>query len=233
MNHDRPKYGFFSALRLALLAALLILTTATNGQLKQFFKPDSIRVFFPSHHGTKLWRPLIGFDAYRSFYSGAPVKFNGLRFGVEYKGVHRFGFGFYGLKKDLVFTDLSVDYPLATDTSLVKFKLNYAALFYERVFYKTRKWEISLPLYLGGGGLDGYVEGNDGVFYRYTASSFSLLNTGVNVKYYLLPWLAPRIGTGFRLTFNAEKTLRKAFNGPYYAFGLSIMVGELYRSLFK
>lgn len=194
---------------------------------------DSSGVLFPKEYGSKKWKPLVGFDAYRSFYSGAPVKFNGLRIGIEYKGVHRFGFGFYGLKKDLVFTDLDVDYPLATDTSLVKFQLNYAAFFYERVFYKTRKWEISIPLYLGAGGLDGFVEGSDGIYYRYMASSFSLLNIGIAGKYYILPWLAPRAGTGFRFTFNTEKTIRTAFNGPYYTFGLSILVVELYHSLFK
>ncbi len=193
----------------------------------------SSRVFFPKEYGTKKWRPIIGFDAYRSFYSGAPVKFNGLRFGVEYKGVHRFGFGFYGLKKDLIFTDLVVESPYSTDTSQVKFKLNYSAFFYERVFYKTKRWEISIPIYLGGGGLNGFVEGGDGIFYKYLATSFSLLNTGINAKYYLLTWLAPRVGTGFRFTFNTEKNLRKAFNGPYYTFGVSILVGELYKVIFK
>lgn len=191
------------------------------------------RVFFPKEYGTKKWRPLIGFDAFRSFYSGAPVKFNGIRFGVDFKGVHRFGFGFYGLKKDLVFTDVDVVSPYATDTSQVKFQLNYSAFFYERVFYKTKRWEISFPIYLGGGGLNGYVEGADGIFYKYLATSFSLLNTGVNIKYYVLTWLAPRIGTGYRFTFNAEKNLRKAFNGPYYNFGISILVGELYKTIFK
>lgn len=220
-------------IRFLLVILFLNYLPSCEGQALKRFAADSNRVFFPTSYGSKKWRPLVGFDAYRSFYSGAPVKFNGLRFGVEYKGTHRFGFGFYGLKKNLIFTDLAVDYPLATDTSLVRFKLNYTALFYERVFYKTPKWEISFPLYVGGGGLQGFAEGADGIYYRYVASSFSLLNTGVNVKYYLLPWLAPRVGAGLRFTFNAEKSLRKAFNGPYYAFGLSIMVGELYRTLFK
>jgi hypothetical protein len=194
---------------------------------------DTNRTFFPKSYGTKKWRPLIGFDAYRSFYSGAPVKFNGIRFGAEFIGVHRFGFGFYGLKKDLVFSDLTVSSPHATDTSQVKFQLNYSAFFYERVFYKTKRWEISIPLYLGGGALNGFVEGSDGIFYKYLATSFSLLNTGINAKYYLFSWLAPRIGSGFRFTFNTEKNLRKAFNGPYYTFGISILVGELYKAVFK
>ena len=220
-------------MRSFIIILYIILNVQANAQLNRYFSFDSTRTFFPSTYGVKKWRPMIGFDAFRSFYSGAPVKFNGLRMGVEFRGVHRFGFGFYGLKKDLIFTDLDIQNPYATDTSMVKFKLNYAAFFYERVFYKNRKWEVSIPIYLGGGGLEGFVEGSDGVFYRYLASSFSLLNVGSSCKYYLLPWLAPRVGTGLRFTFNAEKSLRKAFNGGYYAFGLSIMVGELYKSVFK
>jgi hypothetical protein len=204
-----------------------------SAQVKNMFAFDAKRAIFPSVYGEKKWRPVVSFDAFRSFYSGAPVKFNGMRFGVEYRGVHRFGFGFYGLKRDLVFTDLHVESPFTTDTSLVKFKLNYATFFYERVFFKTPKWEVSIPLYLGGGGLDGFVETGNGTYYKYLASSFSLLKTGIGLKYFILPWLAPRIGGGYRLTFNTEKSLRKAFNGPYYAFGLSIMIGELYRSVFK
>lgn len=214
-----------------ILFSILVLISATHGFAGQ--TEDSSRVFFPTAYGHKKWKPMVGFDAFRSFYSGTPVKFNGLRFGVQYKGVHRFGFGFYGLKKDLYFSNLEVSAPEATDTSLVKFQLNYAALFYERVFYKSKKWEISFPVYLGGGGLDGFVEGADGLYYRYLATSFSLINVGVNTKYYILPWLAPRIGTGYRFTFNTEKNLRKAFNGPYYAFGLSILVGELYKAIFS
>jgi hypothetical protein len=119
---------------------------------------DTTHTFFPKTHGTKKWKPLVGFDAHRSFFSGAPVKINGFRIGVDYLGTHRFGFGFYGLKKNEVFVDVPVEYPGATDTSLVKFKLNYAALFYERVFFKTPKWEIAIPGYLGAGGLEGFVE---------------------------------------------------------------------------
>lgn len=193
---------------------------------------DTTRTIFPVSHGTKKWKPAIGFDAFRSFYSGAPVKFNGFRLGLEYRGVHRFGFGFYGLKKDLFFNDLAVDYPLATDTSLVKFKLNYAALFYERVFYKTRYWEISLPAYLGGGGLEAFVEGSDGVFYKYSASSFSLLNIGIVTKFYPLTWFALRLGVGQRFTFNSDKDVRRAFNGPFYSYGFSILFGELFKVIF-
>lgn len=192
--------------------------------------PDTTRILFPKTHGTKKWKPVIGFDAHRSFFAGTPVKINGFKFGVDYLGTHRFGFGFYGLNKNAVFVDIPVDYPSSTDTSLVKFNVNYAAIFYERVFIKTKRWEIAIPAYLGAGGLEGHVEDTLGIFRRFTASSFSSFSTGTFIKYYLLKWLAPKLGLGYRFMFNTDKPVRKAFNGPYYSFGLSMMVGELYRT---
>ncbi len=218
---------------LMLTGLFCLITCISLSQFNHVFSYDTTRKYFPSSHGSKKWKPIVGFDAFRSFYSGKPVKFNGIRFGAEYRGVHRFGFGFYGLKRDLVFNDIVVDYPLATDTSLVKYSLNYAAFFYERVFYKNKKWEVSLPFYLGGGGLDGYVEGSDGIYYKFLATSFSLMNAGFGLKYYLFKWLAPRIGIGYRFTFNTEKSLRKSFNGAYYSFGVSVIISELYKSIFK
>ena len=192
--------------------------------------PDTTRSVFPKTYGTKKWKPVIGFDAHRSFFGGTPVKINGFKIGAEYLGTHRFGFGFYGLQKNEVFVDIPVDYPGATDTSLVKFNVNYTALFYERVFLKTKKWEIAIPAYLGAGGLEGHVQDTTGIFKRFTASSFSSFSSGVVVKYYLLRWLAPKLGIGYRFMFNTDKSVRKAFNGPYYSFGINIMIGELYRT---
>ena len=188
---------------------------------------------FPKSYDEKKWKPVVGFDAHRSFFAGTPVKMNGFRFGAEYRGVHRFGFAFYGLKKNEVFVNLPVDWPNTAANAPVKFTLNYAALFYERVFFKSKKWEIALPLTLGGGGLEGYILDIDGYFQRFTASSFSCLSLGAVTKYYVLPWLAPRVGFGYRFPFNAEKSVRRAFNGPYYSFGINILIGELIRTISK
>lgn len=197
------------------------------------YSQDKPFVLLPKKYGVKKWKPVLGFDAHRSFYSGKPVKINGLKFGVEYKGVHRFGFGFYGLKHDVYFAGIPVDDPHATDTSLVRFSLNYAALFYERVILKARRWEVVLPIHLGAGGLEGYVQDANGIFHKYTATSFSLVNFGLGAKFFVLPWLAPKVGIGYRFTFNTDKSLRKSFNAPFYSFGVSINVGELYRIIFN
>src|SRR5690606_32326819 len=98
---------------------------------------------------------------------------------------------------------------------------------------KTPKWEVAIPAYLAAGGVEGFVEDSLGFYHRFDASSFSALSTGGAVKYYIFSWFAARVGIGQRFMFNTEKSIRKAFNAPYYSLGFSILVGELYREIVK
>jgi hypothetical protein len=191
------------------------------------------RKFFPRYYGDKNWKFLLGLDARRSFFRGAPVKINGLRTGLEYKGVHRFGLGFYGLSKQVVFTGIHVDNPAATDTSRVLFNVGFASLFYERVLFKSPKWEFAIPAEFSGGTISGSFEDTSGVFLPLVESPFSALSLGFQAKYYVFSWLAPNVSVGYRLTFNTSHEVQGAFNRPYYSFGVQIILGELYRAVFK
>ena len=175
---------------------------------------------------------MLGLDARRSFFQNVPVKINGLRMGLQYKGVHRFGLGFYGLSRKVVFKDVFVDQPDATDTSNVLFNANYISVFYERVFYKSRKWEFAIPGLLSGGSISGQYEDSTGTFKPLIESPFSAVSVGFQTKYYIWPWLAPRFSVGYRLSFSTTKEVKEAFNKPFYGFGLQISLGELYRTIF-
>lgn len=188
---------------------------------------------FPSQYGTKKWKFVIGLDARRSFLSGLPVKLNGLKIGAEYKGVHRFGIGLYWLNRNAVFTDIIVDEPDASTDPEVHFNLGYTSLFYERVFLKTRWWEIALPIHLGGGSIRGNYRDTANTLRPLVDKSFSALAFSNQIKFYPLTWLAIRVSGGYRLTFNTTSEIKQAFNRPFYGFGLSINVVELYKKIFK
>ena len=191
------------------------------------------KIYFPKSHGGKKWKFLIGLDARRSFFSGVPVKLNGLKLGAEFRGVHRFGFGFYWLKRNVVFTDVNVAREDADPDTQVKFDLGYSSLFYERVFFKNRWWEIAFPFHLGGGNIKGTYRDTIGAYQPLYNRPFSCIASSVQVKFYPLEWLALRVSGGYRLTFNAQQEVKDAFNRPFYGFGLSINIIELYRVVFK
>ncbi len=195
---------------------------------------DSSKVkLFPKSVGKKKWKLLVGLDARRSFFESQKVKINGVRLGVQLKGVHRFGFGFYKLSKEIVFNNLIVDKPDAQIPTKVLVNVNYNSIFYERVFLKTKRWEISFPLHLGKGQFKRQYLNNLGNYKQWDKKSFSVFSAGFQVKFYILSWLAPRVSFGYRETFNTLPEISHAFNKPYYAYGLSISIGELIRSIIK
>jgi len=216
-----------------LIFLIITLFTCLSGKTQEdsLVKNRNHHVFLPPDLGPKKWKPVIGLDARRSFFRGRPVKINGLRLGVQYKGVHRFGIGFYGLDRNVVFTDVRVDQPGATDTSRVVFNAGFGSLFYERVIYKTHKWEFSLPTEFLFGNITGYYEDSLGKFLPLPEVPFSGLAAGLQAKYNILTWLAPRVSIGYRVLFNTTPEVRSSFNRAYYSFGLSIMIGELYQAV--
>lgn len=209
--------------------SIILLILFINICLSSFSQEDTTNFneYFPEEIGERKWKPLISLDARRSFFRGRPVKINGFRVGVQYLGVHRIGLGFYGLDKNVVFSDVKVNYPGSTDTSRVIFNAGYGTLFYERVLYKTEKWEFALPSELLLGSITGYYEDSLGKFLPLPQKSFTGLSSGIQVKYNIFTWLAPRFSVGYRLLLNALPEVRYSFNRAYYSFGLQVLVGEL------
>ncbi|MEO9533573.1 MAG: hypothetical protein ABJG68_01135 [Crocinitomicaceae bacterium] len=189
---------------------------------------------FPKQHGEKNWKFLLSLDARRSYFDGTKVKINGLRIGTEYKGVHRFGLGFYWLNKNAVFQDITV--PVADqdlDSKEVRFNLGYTSLFYERVFLKTRYWEVDFPVHLAGGRVEGFYKDTIGAFKPFTERPFSALIPSTQVKFYPLEWLAIRGSLGYRILFNTGSEVKRTFRTAFYGYGLSVNVLGMYRAVFK
>lgn len=187
---------------------------------------------FPKEHGDKKWKFLFGFDARRSFLRGNKIKINGLKIGAEFRGVHRFGLGFYWLNRNSVFTDIAVYEPDAFQPPEVHIDLSYTSIFYERVFLKTRWWEIAFPIHLGAGSIRGEYRDSLSALKPLLRQPFSALLVSTQVKFYPLTWLAIRVSGGYRFNYNTSTLIKEAFNRPFYGFGVSVNIVGLYKAIF-
>ena len=170
-------------------------------------QPEAVRKPLPAK-----WKIIGGFDARRSFFSGRPVKISGIRLGAELWGKDRFGVGVYALSRSEVFRDLEVNQPDATDTSLVQFRVGFGALFYERVLYRSKRWFLSVPLYYGGGTLEGDYTDTAGVYKPLVREPFNTLGFGFNAQFKIWRWLAPGVGVGYRSVFNTIEPVKTGFS---------------------
>jgi len=189
---------------------------------------------FPHHYGDKNWKMLVGLDARRSFFNGTKIKINGLRIGAEYRGVHKFGLGFYWLNKRVIFEDVLVGSE-GQDIAApeIRFDLGYSSLFYERVFLKTRWWEVDFPIHLGAGRILGFYKDTIGAFQSFIEAPFIALIPSTQVKFYPLTWLALRGSVGMRLTSSENNIVKQTFRTAFYGYGLSVNIIGLYKSVFR
>lgn len=189
---------------------------------------------FPSSYGKKKWKFLISLDARRSSFADTKIKINGLRLGSEYKGVHRFGFGFYWLNRKVTFNAIIINTTTQDlDDPEVRFDLGYSSIYYERVMLKTRWWEVDLPVQLGSGRIIGTYRDTLGAFQKFTETQFAAFIPSAQVKFYPLTWLTIRGSGGYRFTMSQISEVKSTFRNAFYGYGLSINIIGLYRSVFK
>lgn len=177
---------------------------------------------------------LFGLDANRSFVLKNQTKFWGLRIGVQLKDRHKFGLGLYGMQDPvLIERELNKDnYPNSNDSLL--FNFNYNSLFYDYIWYRTKRWELSTPFHLGGGDVN--------LVYRDTLMNVnkplfngraSIFVTSGAVQFKLTRWFALGAGIGYRFVFSRDENLMKGLNAPIYVYKAKILAGELFRMWFK
>jgi len=203
-----------------LISLIISFSNYSQNKAKETTKP---RTFFPQYYGEKKWKFYFHFDARRSILHGDLIKTNGYRIGANYKGVTRFGIGIHSIRnKDKIeITSIPIDKPDAlNDTVHVGFTM--ATFFYERVAYKTNRWEISLPVFLGTGNVNTEytnINGNKKLLRR---EGFSVIGFGINTHYYIYSWLSPKLSVGYVHASTPNQKIADSFSKPLYGIGLSI-----------
>ena len=191
-------------------------------------KPDKNKVKF-----------ILQLDARRSFVLNQSVRFYGLRLGLEYNYKHRFGIGIYGINDPVLLTNAPVLVPSRDsidpfiDTVDLMFDFDYWSFFYERVIYRNRRWEASVPIHLGLGRINGsYRDRRERLWvpidYPVALSEISAVG-----QYNVFRWLGLGTGMGYRWLWVGDQRVRSAYNAPVYMIKVKVMVGELYKSVFR
>lgn len=168
-------------------------------------------------------------DARRTFISNVPAQLLGVRMGLEYRRVHRFGIGIYALGSDVhvsSFKDLDIPF----DEAVVR--LNYATLFYERVLYFHRKWEWSTALHVGMVETSGsYRMFNQDKWQPLPDRQVRILEFSTTGYYNLTWWCNLGLGVGYRQVSGLQQELRRVYSSPVAIARVRIRLGKLVQSI--
>ena len=185
---------------------------------------DSLRVAF---HGKKSLD--FGFDSRNSFIDNRRVGVQCLKMGVDFGKKITIGLGYAWLNTNTpVYNKIIIhDGELNKDTLITKrLSLQYVCGYINYIYYKSKRWEFSVPLQIGFGKL-GYRYDYKGLNKKEEAGFCFLYEPEVNVKFTILRWLGVEGDVGYRLLFQGNHFIKDTFNSPLFAVGVFIIWNEL------
>ena len=217
---------FFLFIKLRFLLNILFIIGILPNVIAQSFEEDVLDAL---ESKPKLDLRL---DSRHSFINQGGVSVFGIKGGIEYDRKLRFGLGFNILTTR---QSRTVNY---IENGQQKKDENARLVFYnfspyvEYVFFKQKKWEISVPVQIGFGTsyynyytLSGKQEDSRKFVLTYEPA--------ITAQYTLLKYFGPGLGIGYRLMIVDNKAIEESFNSPVYIFRMKVFFGVIYDDLFK
>lgn len=178
----------------------------------------------------KKWKFDFVFDARQTIISSTVARLGGIRIGMEYRRVHRFGIGFYGLGDGIIVNSLQEISPLITRANL---NLSYTSLFYERVLYFHPKWEVSATAHIGTGRITGSYTTETGQTRTLPDLNVKPFEISTTCYYNLNWWISVGGGVGYRYMRKTPPEVRPIYNAPVAILRVRIKFGKLTKSIWN
>ncbi len=182
----------------------------------------------PLGPGNRKLKLDFALDARQTLIGTKPTRLGGLRIGIEYRRVHRFGLGFYGLGKGVVLDELP-----DVDTTITRAKLTlaYQSLYYERVLHFSRKWEWVATCHFGKGVVTGEIERGNSDSQELPKTRLTVLEFSTTGFYNWNYWLSTGAGFGYRSMYGLTDDIEDVYESPVVLLRVRIKLGKLVRSI--
>lgn len=163
---------------------------------------------------------IVKLDSRNTFINGKINQFSGVKLGLSFNKRTRYGVGYSYLENgSSVINNLG-------ETGF--YKIHYAHVFADYVFYNKGKWEFALPVQIGIG--NSFIEfpNNKRVAQKYIV----LYEPNISGQYKVFKWFGIGADLGFRYCIIRNKELGNEFQSPTYTFKTLIYWDVLYKTIF-
>lgn len=178
-----------------------------------------------------------------SFINNSIINVTGVRLGVAFQRKLRIGGGLSWLKSDYASTFYPIDLTGKKDTLKRYLKFGYFCFYIDFVFYKTQRWQLSVPIQAGIGSLwfqKGklyHFWGND---HKYL---LALYEPGITAQFKVFKWFGLAADVAYRFSAKNNSKIRQDYDGPEshykvlawsptYSFKISLWFDQLYYEAF-
>ena len=201
---------------------VIIFCACTNLCLAQF--ADSLHKAFD---GKKHF--IVDYDSRNSFIDNNRIGVNSFKLGVGLGEKITVGAGYAWLNNNTPIYNRHrfFDSESRKDTSLSRqLSLKYVCYYITYTYYKSKRWELSVPMQMGIGKV-GYSYWYKNGIKKDDAGYCFLYEPEVNVKFTVLRWFGVEGDVGYRFLFQKSSFIKNTFNSPLFAFGVFINWNEL------
>jgi len=162
-----------------------------------------------------------------SFFENGRAKVTGVRLGLIFQKKLRVGVGYSWLSSDVYEKKAIINYLGNKDTVNNYLKFGYIAFYTDFVFYKTKRWQVSVPLQWGAGLT--WFKYNNGMQDVSSSKDYLLLyEPGISVQFKIFRWCGLGTDIAYRFTLQNKRELRNKLNSPTYGFKFLIWFDQLY-----
>lgn len=199
-----------------LLLVVLMINLANDAGAQLF---DTIRQLFKESYSIDA-----RLESRNSFIDHQLVSVNGVRLGLTFKRKFKVGIGLSWLESNVKRPGFDADAP-------EYLKFGYLCYYLDYVFYKTKRWQMSVPLQFGTGTSwyqpqTAYRWGKD------TRYFLLLYEPGVTVQFKVFKWAGLGADVAYRFTLPNNKDTFRQLNSPTYSFKLLFWFDQLFYDLF-
>lgn len=206
----------------AAIALLILLNLRAHSQYM-----DSLHIIFQDKGSFDA-----GLESRNSFINNQLISVNGVRLGVDFKNKLSIGGGLSWLNSDVKVHFYPHNDLGQVDTVTKYIKFMYLCYYIDFVFYKTKRWKLSVPLQLGTG-LSWF---QDSTAYRLKGQDrkylLLLYEPGITVHYKIFKWFGLGADLAYRFTMKNNKKVGERLNSPTYSFSFLFWPDQLFYELF-
>lgn len=171
-------------------------------------------------------------ESRNSFITNDRALISGIRVGVAFSRKLRFGGGLSWLSSELK----QDNYVLNEYNTIVNrpkyLKFGYICYYIDFVFYKTQRWQLSIPIQAGTG-MSWFQSSTNYVVNGKEPKYFMILyEPGITVQFKIFKWFGLGADIGYRFGYSSENFLHQKLNSPTYAFKISFWADQLFFELF-
>lgn len=171
-------------------------------------------------------------ESRNSFINHELVSVSGVRLGAAFYRKLRMGGGVSWLKSDIVKKTQLIDENDNLITNKRYLKFMYLCYYIDFVFYKTKRWQLSVPIQAGAGcswlqQRREYYRGNTDPKYF-----MALYEPGITAQFKVFKWFGFGTDVAYRFALSHTKKTGINLNSPTYSFKIQFWFDQLFFDLF-